>query len=393
VTTQNRINILFIHANNYDIGGADLCLLKLVVSLNRKRFNPLVLLGIETEIVEKYKKHNIPVKILPMNRARKTKSPICLFNFVFHFFPTVLRIVALIKKFKIEITHSNDLLDIYGPIAAKLANVKSIQHDRLIMSRPIWIKRILCSLSKKFNNRVIVVSDAVGQAMFQKKDKIPSKIIKCYDWLDMETVGHNEGRGNFRKDIGVKKEHVLIGTVGRLEPWKGQHVFIKAAAQVLERYPNARFVVVGGKVTGRGREKYEDELRAIASELKVLEVVHFTGHRNDISRIMASLDIYVHCSIAPDPLPGVIMEAMGNGKPAIGPLAGGVPEEIDDGKTGLLYNPGDYKEMAEAICHLIESPSFSHDCGTAGKHRAKTVFGKELLCRKIENVYEDILID
>ena len=61
---------------------------------------------------------------------------------------------------------------------------------------------------------------------------------------------------------------------------------------------------------------------------------------------MRALDIYVHCSVDPDPLPGVIMEAMEMGKPAIGPRAGGVPEVIDDGKTGLLYKPGDFQALS-----------------------------------------------
>jgi glycosyltransferase involved in cell wall biosynthesis len=299
----------------------------------------------------------------------------------------------LIKKFKIDIAHSNDFLDIYGPIAARLASVKSIQHDRLIMHKSIWLKKILCAGIEKFNNRIIVVSNGVGRAMFSENRKIQPKVITCYDWLDMEMVGHNEGKGEFRKEIGVNEEHVLIGAVGRLEPWKGQHVFVKAAARVANCYPNARFVIVGGKVVGRGREKYEDELRAIASDLQIEDKVHFAGHRNDISNVMGALDIYVHCSVEPDPLPGVVMEAMEMGKPVVGPRDGGVPEEIDEGKTGLLYNPGDYQEMAKTICRLIASPELARDYGVAGKQRALTVFNKEHLCRKMEDVYEDMLND
>jgi glycosyltransferase involved in cell wall biosynthesis len=385
------INILFIHANNYDIGGSDFCLFKLVAALDRSRFNPVVLLGLETAIVEKYRKHNIPVQIIPMNRVRKTINLRYQLKFIFLFFPTVLKILSLIKKYQIDIAHSNDFLDIYGPVAARLASVKSIQHDRLIMHRPIWLKKILCAAIEKLNDRIVVVSDGVGRAMFSKNSKVHPKVVTCYDWLDMEMVGHSEERGKFRKEIGVNEEHVLIGAVGRLEPWKGQHVFVKAAALVAKSYPHARFVIVGGKVMERSREKYEDTLRAIASNLQIDNKIYFAGYRNDIFNVMGALDIYVHCSVEPDPLPGVIMEAMEMGKPAIGPMAGGVPEEIDDGKTGLLYNPGDYQEMAKMICQLIASPEFSRDCGVAGNQRAKTVFNKELLCRKMENVYEDML--
>ena len=393
MTAPTRINILFIHANNYDIGGSDFCLFKLVAALDRSRFNPLVLLGLETKIIEKYREHRIPVKIINMKRIRKTIDLFYHLKFIFFFLPTVLRIVSLLKKHQIKIAHSNDFLDIYGPIAARLARVKSIQHDRLIIHRPGWVKNILCAIIEKLNNRIVVVSDGVGRAMFNKDTRIHPKVVTCYDWLDMGIVGHRDGTDEFRSEIGVSKELVFIGAVGRLEPWKGQHIFIKAAALVAKYHPQAKFVIVGGKVSGRGREKYEDDLRTMASDLNMDDKIHFAGHRNDISNVMRALDIFVHCSVDPDPLPGVVMEAMEMGKPVVGPRAGGVPEEIDDGKTGLLYNPGDYQDMAKTICRLITSPDLAKDYGVAGKHRAMTIFNKDLLSRRMQQVYEGVLND
>ena len=387
------INILFIHANNQDIGGADFCLFKLVAALDRSRFNPLVLLGLETEIIEKYRDHGIPVKIITINRIRKTLNLLYQLKVIFYFFPTVLRIVLLLKKHQIDIAHSNDFLDIYGPIAARLAHVKSIQHVRLIMNRPVWIRKILCALIEKLNHRIVLVSNGVERAMFSKDKRVHPKVVTCYDWLDMDIVGHCEGTREFRSEIGVSKDLVLIGAIGRLEPWKGQNVFIKAAALVVKYHPRARFVIVGGKVSGRGREKYESDLRTLASDLNMDDKIHFAGHRNDISTVMTALDIFVHCSIDPDPLPGVVMEAMKMGKPVVGPRAGGVPEEIDDGKTGLLYTPGDYQDMAQTICRLIASPNLAKNYGVAGKHRAVTVFNKYLLSRRIQRVYEGVLND
>ena len=393
MTAPTIINIVFIHANNTDIGGADFCLLKLVASLDRKRFNPLVLLGLETEITEKYRAQGIPVKIITMIRIRKSINLLYGLKFILFFFPGVMRIVSLLKRHQTHIVHSNDFLDIYGPIAARLARVKSIQHVRLIMHRPVLIRNILRAIIQKLNNCIIVVSNGVGQAMFSKNTRLHPKVITCYDWLDMGIVGHCEGTGEFRSEIGVSKELVLIGAVGRLEPWKGQHIFIKAAALVANYHPQTRFVIVGGKVSGRGREKYGDVLRTLASDLKIDDRIHFAGYRNDISNVLAALDIYVHCSVAPDPLPGVVMEAMAMGKPVVGPRAGGVPEEIEDGKTGLLYNPGDYQDMAKTICRLISSPDLAKDYGVAGKLRAMTVFNKDLLSRRMQQVYEGVLND
>jgi glycosyltransferase involved in cell wall biosynthesis len=393
MVAHKRINILFVHANNYDIGGSDYCLLKLAAILSCSRFNPLVLLGMKTEIADKYREYGIPLMIMPMYRIRKIKKPWYQLKFFLNFLPTVLKIVSLIKRYRIDIVHSNDFLDIYGPIAARLAGVKSIQHDRLIMRRPSWLKELFCFIIKTLNHRIAVVSDGVGREMFSRKGMVHPKVITCYDWIDMEMVGHNEGSSEFRREIGVSEEHVLIGAVGRLEPLKGQHVFIKAAAQVVNKFPYARFVIVGGRVYGRGREKYEEELQYLSSELRLDERIIFAGYRKDISNVVSALDISVLCSVEPDSLPGVVMEAMEMCKPVIGPRAGGVPEQIVDGTTGLLYEPGSHQSMAKAICRLIDEPELAKAFGAAGKQRAKNVFNKEVLRWHMENVYEDMLND
>ena len=391
MNSSSRINVLFIHANNHDIGGADNCLLKLTAALDRGRINPMVLLGKETDIVKKYKEQNIPIEILPMKRIRKSLDLFYLLEFAFNFCPTVLRIAKLIVKHKIDIVHSNDFLDIYGPIATSLTRAKSLQHCRFIMNNPKWIKTFLCAVVKKFNHRIIVVSDGVAKSMFNTTSSIQPKIVKCYDWLDMDLVGHTHGNDDFRSEIGIKRKNVLIGIIGRLEPWKGQHVFIKAAKCIAKSFPEARFLIVGGMVTGRGRENYTEKLKSLSSELQLSDKIHFFGHRNDISRILAGLDIFVHCSVEPDPLPGVIMEAMEMGKPVVGPRAGGVPEEIIEGKTGLLYSPGNYKELAKKVGTLIDFPKYAEKCGILGKQRAKAIFNKEILCQKMVNIYEEMM--
>ena len=102
---HKKINILFIHANNYEIGGSDYCLFKLANTLNRNRFNPIVLLGMQTEIVGKYRNHGIPIIIVPMYRIRKVMKPIYYLKFISNFLPTVIKIVSIIRKYNIDINY------------------------------------------------------------------------------------------------------------------------------------------------------------------------------------------------------------------------------------------------------------------------------------------------
>lgn len=384
-------NILFVHSNNYDIGGSDYCLFKLVTTIDRNKFNPFLLLGLDTKIANRYRAAGIPVIIKPMLRLRKTKNPIYHARYLLQFMPTVRSIMELIKKYDIDLIHSNDFQDLYGGAAAQQAGIKSIQHIRLIMEGQTILRKSISSFILQSNNRIAVVSDAVGRKMFARKGRVPPKVVTCYDWLDMERVGHARNEESFRAQIGVKENQPLIGAIGRLEPWKGQHVFVKAAALVSKDCPEARFVIVGGKVSGRGRELYEQELKRLASELNIENQLVFRGHRMDIANVMSSLNVYVHCSTDPDPLPGVVMEAMACARPVIGPRAGGVPEEIEENITGYLYEPGNEKAMAGFIKKLIANPQRAEQLGMAGKRRAERIFNKNTLCRQMEELYKEIL--
>ena len=364
---------------------------KLATTLDRSRFNPLVLLGLETRIAGRYRQFDIPVMIMPMRRLRKTRNLGYQLGFVFLFLPTVFRIARLINRYSIDIIHSNDFQDFYGAIAARLTGVKAIQHDRLIMRRPVWLRKLLTSFMLMINHHIVAISNAVAREMFCVSGKVHSKVVTCYDWLDMERVGHAGQVGTFRREIGISEHSVLIGVVGRLEPWKGQHVFVRAAAEIARVHPEARFVVVGGKVLGRGREKYLAELKTLAQRLKILDKINFTGYREDITNIMDSLDIYVHSSIEPEPFGLVVMEAMSMGKPVVAPREGGVLEQVVQGKTGLFYEPGDYCGMAISVCLLIENPKLAHRMGQAGKERVCRVFNRAMLSNRFKDLYEGMM--
>ena len=207
----------------------------------------------------------------------------------------------------------------------------------------------------------------------------------------MEKAGHTQKSTGIRNEFNISKEIPLIGVVGRLEHWKGQEVFIRAASIVIKTFPKTKFLVVGGIVEGRRREFYGAMLIKLAEDLNIRDHVIFTGYRKDVYEVMNELDVFVHSSICPDPLPGVVMEAMFCLKPVVGANAGGVPEEVVDGKTGLLYTPGDYNEMAQAIIYLLQNPEVAKKMGRAGKERVEKLFNKQNLCAKMESIYEELI--
>jgi glycosyltransferase involved in cell wall biosynthesis len=103
---------------------------------------------------------------------------------------------------------------------------------------------------------------------------------------------------------------------------------------------------------------------------------------------MNQLDVMVHCSIDPDPLPGVVMEAMSCGTIVVGANSGGVPEEIEDGKSGFLYDAGNSNDMAAKIIKALGSNK-----GQLKKYAyltANTKFTKAVNLEKLFKIYEEL---
>jgi glycosyltransferase involved in cell wall biosynthesis len=136
--------------------------------------------------------------------------------------------------------------------------------------------------------------------------------------------------------------------VGRIEPWKGQHVYLEAVRllpkELRERHV---FALVGGAVPGR-----DDYYRKVEGEAASLGVL-MLGERADVPALLRAADISVHASTEPDPFPGVVIESLLAGAATVAARAGGVPEMVTHEDDGLLTNPGDPQELAVALKQLL----------------------------------------
>jgi glycosyltransferase involved in cell wall biosynthesis len=177
--------------------------------------------------------------------------------------------------------------------------------------------------------------------------------------------------------------------VGRLVDWKGPDYFIKAAAEVAKEVPEASFMLVGAAIFGD--ESFVEGLKSMVSRLDLEERVIFTGFRGDVSEIMGSMDLLVHASILPDPLPTVLIEAMAQGKPVVAAAGGGVKEIVEDGATGIIVPPRDVEAMARAMIKMLSHPDQARGMGEAGLRRAASLFDIVKTTRQMETELLEIL--
>jgi glycosyltransferase involved in cell wall biosynthesis len=172
--------------------------------------------------------------------------------------------------------------------------------------------------------------------------------------------------------------HTVL-TVARLDPQKGLHDLVAAAALV----PEARVMVVG---EGPERPALETEIARLGRGARF----HLLGFRSDVPDLLAASDLFVLPSLF-EGLPLSILEAMAAGKPVVATAIGGNDEAVVDGATGLLVPPGDPRALADAIRALLRDPERRRRLGEAGRRRAEAEFSAPEMVRRVAAVYDELL--
>ena len=210
-------------------------------------------------------------------------------------------------------------------------------------------------------------------------------------------VVHNAIDTQYASKISVPKSPCLcndeafnVVMVGTLQKWKGQDVFIQAAKQVVERYPKARFYMVGSVPKG-DRKEYEDELKELISNLRLEGKAILTGQRSDMLAIQSHANVIVHASVEPEPFGRVIIEGMMLGKPVIASNLGGPCEIIEDKVDGFLINPGDPEDMANKIIKILKNPRMAQMLGERARKKVLKHFVPRIHTKKIESIYNSCL--
>jgi glycosyltransferase involved in cell wall biosynthesis len=183
----------------------------------------------------------------------------------------------------------------------------------------------------------------------------------------------------------------VVAMVGSLQTWKGQAVFVDAAAITASRHPDVRFLIVGGETLAE--PEFPSSLAAKIRDRGLNGVVHITGWRTDADAIMAASTIVVHASIRPEPFGYVVPEALSFGVPVIAANAGGPTEVIRHGIDGLLTEPGDSAALVEAISTLLSNDTLRRDVGAQGRCRVQDFLSEERFAAAMRRVYDRVLTE
>ena len=183
--------------------------------------------------------------------------------------------------------------------------------------------------------------------------------------------------------FGLPAEAEVVGTVALLRPEKELGLLVEAVALLRPEHPAVHAVIVG---EGPERERLE----LLIAERGVEAAVHLVGYRDDVQKLLPSWEIAVCCSrFEGGPLS--VMEYMEASLPIVATRVGGLPELLEDGRCGVLVEPGDPSALAEGIAALLSDPARRGELGRNAFERKRNVYSLAGWVRHMEALYEEVL--
>jgi len=367
-----------------DGGGAQRCLLLLLESLDRKRFSPIVVMPGPGKFAEKVRKLGIPVFFSEM-RWWVAIRPHLVKKQELHFCAglqsRVDALVELIERERIDVVFTNTGVVIEGALAAAISGKPHIWHLLEVMSAdpdlaPIVSVPAFYQLVGSLSQGIAAVSQIVADDVLKHCPQAPVKIIHTGMPEDSGGAARNK-----KELFGIAEDAPLISFLGLLSARKGILHLVDAMPSVIARVPAAQLVIAGGE--GGVLSQVRNRIKS----LNLTQHVHLLGLRSDAADIIASSDVIAVPSLC-DPLPLVVLEAMGAGKPVVGTQSGGCQDMILDGQTGFVVPPGDSAAMADKLAFLLMNPQIGLTFGLAGRVRLRENFQPAQNAEKFQDLIE-----
>ncbi len=393
--SKRPIRVLFVN-HTAKLGGGELALRSMLRHLDPDRVAYEVLLLEDGPLAALLQPHS-PVHLLPLagavREARKdTLGGLNLRQLrqVAGLVPYLWQLRSLIRSLGVDIVHTNSLkADILGGIAGLLAGKRVVWHvrDRIAADYlPRRVVQVFRRLVRIIPHAVITNSHATMESLLlptrssgvsRRKPRLAEVV---HDGLDLSLVP---------RPANESQDAPIVGLVGRISPWKGQDIFLRAIQRIHADFPAVRFQVIGSPLFGE--EVYASELRALCTELGLDGCVEFCGFVHDIPERMTRLSVVVHASVIDEPFGQVVIEGMAAGKPVIATRGGGVSEIVEDGVSGMLVPKKDVTALAEAMHTLLSDPPLCERLGAGGRRRVQQRFRIEFTAAKATDLYQRLM--
>jgi glycosyltransferase involved in cell wall biosynthesis len=370
IQSNTPLPVLFVQTN-MPIGGAEMLLVNLVRKLDRKRFAPEVVCLKEPGPLGEELAQEIPLQ-----------SDFLASKYDLRVLPKLVNLMRQRKIGAVITVGAGDKM-FWGRLAAKIAGVPVIGAALHSTGWPDGVgklNRLLTPLTDVF----IGVAKPHGEFLVNFERFPPNKVAVIPNGVDTTRFAPLPDVMEFRQSLGLGPTTPVVGILAALRPEKNHELFLQVARRVLEKLPEAQFLIIGDGPR-RG------ELEALTAELKIADSIKFLGSRSDVPELLATLDVLALTSHN-EANPVSILEAMSVGKPVVATNVGSVAESVREGGTGFLVAAGDEAVFADRVLTLLHNPLVAKKYGAAGRRHVVEKASLEVMVggyeRLIAELYE-----
>ena len=354
----NKKTILFV-SHISDLSGAPISIVLLAKNLNKDKYHPIIALPEKGQIIAKLNSSRVYYQIYKDN--------------IIHKILPSLKICRILKERQIDLLYLNTSASIWAAKAAKLLRIPVISHIREDLR---GLNNLIIRSKIRFcSDKIILISNWMNS--FIRSDKA----VVVHNTVDIADFQHLDP-DRIRLEFNIKNKIIVF--IGSLEERKGIKYLLKAFPLIKASVPDVKLLIVGKPLPGQ--KGYLNMLKGLAKDPNII----FAGTRPDVYDIIAAGDILAAPSLS-EPFGRIVIEAMACGKPVVATNVGGIPEIIEDGKTGILVPPKDEKAFADAAIKLFTSKDLAGSMGAAGRKRAEQYFNIGNQVKEIEGILDEHL--
>ena len=295
----------------------------------------------------------------------------------------------IIDEQLVDVIHMHWARDLNLAVLAKHFAKRPV---KLVYTRQMMITRPKKDLYHRFLYRRVDLFLTITEQLRQLAQQLlpmPNNTIKTlYYGVEKPPVLTVNERSKLRESMGIPQNSFTVGMVGRIEEGKGQHLLVQAVQKLIAQGENVHATIIGPAMNS----SFEATLQKQVSELGLNDKFRFYGSHSNPIEIMSAFDVVV-LATKQETFGLVLIEAMRNGVTVIGTRAGGVPEIIDEGITGLMFEPENSQDLADKLLALINDEALLDKLARAGKEKADRMFTQEKHYQQLVDYMKDLLQD
>ena len=298
---------------------------------------------------------------------------------------SLLSLWRIVRHGEYNIIHAHmGRTGLYARLTGASTGIPVIVTEHLVSHNHLWInnplKRRLHLIGHILSNRlttlIIAVSKEARDSYIERQGISPQKVITIHNFVDTDIVATEEEAEDIRRKLGINKESIVVGFVGRLDWRKGLRTIIDAA----EGLQDVKFLIVGD---GNARDGFMDEIKRKGMEKDFI----LTGLRQDVPALIKAMDIFVFPTEY-ESFGIAVIEAMAGGTPVIASNVGPLREIIVNGENGILIPKKDPNALRYAIDKFIRDGALRKRIGEEGRRTVLERFSLKDAIKGIEKVYD-----